>query len=201
MNRIKVSLQQSIYVLAERGWSKRRIARELQVDRATVARQAVANAASNPALGSRPGPSSLCAAFAEQIKAGVEAGLTAKRIHQDLRESGFSGGYSSVKLFVQRLRATVEPPFRRLECDPGAELQFDFGAGAWIVAEGKRRRPHLFRAVLSHSRKGYSEVVWRQDTETVLRCLENAFRVFGGVPATLVPDNLKAAVLEADWFD
>lgn len=131
----------------------------------------------------------------------MAAGLTAKRIHQDLRERGFSGGYSSVKLFVQRLRGSIELPFRRMECEPGAELQFDFGTGAWIVADGKRRRPHLFRAVLSHSRKGYSEVVWRQDTETVLRCLENAFRAFGGVVATLVPDNLKAAVLEADWFD
>jgi len=45
---------------------------------------------------------------------------------------------------------------------------------------------------------GCSEVVWRQDTETVIRCLENAFRAFGGVPATIVPDNLKAAVIEAD---
>ena len=33
MNRINVSLQQSIITLVERGWSKRRIARELQLDR------------------------------------------------------------------------------------------------------------------------------------------------------------------------
>ena len=54
MNRIKVSLQQSIIALSERGWPKRRIARELQVDRATVTRQlatAAANAATNPAHG------------------------------------------------------------------------------------------------------------------------------------------------------
>lgn len=30
------------------------------------------------------------------------------------------------------------------------------------MVDGKRKRPHLFRIVLSHSRKGYSEVVWRQ---------------------------------------
>ena len=88
MNRIKVNLQQSIQVLAARGWSRRRIARELQVDRATVARHLQANAASNPALGSRPGPASLCAPYATQILAAVEAGLTAKRIHQELREQG-----------------------------------------------------------------------------------------------------------------
>jgi hypothetical protein len=60
MNRIKVNLQQSILVLKERGWSKRRIARELQVDRETVTRHLAANATTNPALGSGgvgpPGP-------------------------------------------------------------------------------------------------------------------------------------------------
>jgi hypothetical protein len=69
------------------------------------------------------------------------------------------------------------------------------------MQEGKRRRPHLFRAVLSHSRKGYSEVVWRQSSESFIRCLENAFRHFGGVPATVVIDNLKAGVIQADWYD
>ena len=93
-------------------------------------------------------------------------------------------------------------PFRRMECAPGAEAQIDFGKGASIVtADGKRKRPHLFRLVLSHSRKGYSEVVPRQTTELFLRCIENAFWRFGGVPRTLVPDNLKAAVLQADWYD
>ncbi len=77
----------------------------------------------------------------------------------------------------------------------------DFGQGAAVIEDGRRRRPHLFRVTLSFSRKGYSEVVWRQDTETFLRCLENAFRSFGGVPKTIVVDNLKAAVLQADWFD
>jgi hypothetical protein len=55
--------------------------------------------------------------------------------------------------------------------------------------------------VLSHSRKGYSEAVWRQTCESFIRCLENAFRYFGGVTATVVIDNLKAGVLQADWYD
>jgi hypothetical protein len=94
-----------------------------------------------------------------------------------------------------------ELPFRRMECAPGQELQVDFGLGAWVMENGKRRRPHLLRAVLSHSRKGYSEVVWQQTSESFLRCLENAFRSFGGVTATVVIDNLKAGVIRADWYD
>ena len=69
------------------------------------------------------------------------------------------------------------------------------------MAEGKRRRPHLFRVVLSRSRKGYSEGVWRQTTENFIRCLENAFGYFGGVTRTVILDNLRAAVTRADWFE
>jgi transposase len=41
----------------------------------------------------------------------------------------------------------------------------------------------------------------RQTTEQFLRCIENAFCHFGGVTRTLVIDNLKAAVIRADWYD
>jgi hypothetical protein len=78
----------------------------------------------------------------------------------------------------------------------------DFGLGAPLVdKQGRQRRTWVLRAVLSYSRKGYSEAVLRQDTETFLRGVENALRAFGGVPLLLNLDNLKAAVLQADWFD
>jgi hypothetical protein len=78
----------------------------------------------------------------------------------------------------------------------------DFGKGAAIVgADGKRKTSWVFRIVLSHSRKGYSEAVLRQGTDEFLRCLENAFAHFGGVTKTLIIDNLRAAVTRADWFD
>ena len=70
-----------------------------------------------------------------------------------------------------------------------------------VDSQGHRRRPYVFRIVLSHSRKAYSEVVWRQSTDSFLQCLENAWWYFGGVPGRLVLDNLKAAVQHADWYD
>jgi hypothetical protein len=89
-----------------------------------------------------------------------------------------------------------------MECAPGDEAQVDFGAGAPIrQADGTKRRTHVFRIVLSHSRRGYSEAVYRQTTEEFLRCLENAFHHFGGTTKVLVLDNLKAGVEQPDWFD
>jgi transposase len=222
MNQLKVNQQQSIVALREQGWSKRRIARELGLDRKTVRRHLAAFALSksptNPQTGSEPksptpqtgvlvlggaGPDSLCEPWKEGIEAALAIGLSVQRIYQDLvTEHQFAGSYYSVRRFALRLGKKLELPFRRMEVEPGAELQVDFGQGAWVVDEtGKRRRPHLFRAVLSHSRKGYSEAVWRQTAEMFIRCLENAFRYFGGVTASVIIDNLRAAVSQADWYD
>jgi transposase len=167
---------------------------------------ATEDAGSSPAVPAAEGPAgrrSLCEPLRAVIVAALDLGLTARRIWQDLKaDHNFTGDYQSVQRFVRGLRSASPLPFRRMECEPGAEAQIDFGKGAPIVsAAGKRKCPHLFRMVLSHSRKAYSEVVPRQTTESFLRCIENAFWHFGGVTKTLVPDNLKAAVLKADWFD
>jgi len=224
MNQLKVNQQQSIIALHEQGWSKRRIAREFGVDRKTVRRYLAAASGSksptNPQTGSASqpsksptpqtgalelggsGPDSLCEPWKERIEAALAAGLSVQRIYQDLvAEQQFAGSYYSVRRLALRLSRKQELPFRRLEVEPGAELQVDFGQGAWVVENGKRRRPHLFRAILGHSRKGYSEAVWRQTTEMFIRCLENTFRALGGVTRTVVIDNLSAAVTHADWFD
>jgi transposase len=264
-NHLKMAIVESIVTLYERGWSKRQIARELGLDRETVARHlrlageskpanapiglSEAAAESKPASahivaqtaaeGSKPaivpigfgdaaseskpaiapigsdgadanasgsrgaGRPSVCEPHRQAILAWLDQGLTAQRIYQDLvREHGFAGSYYSVRRFVRRFEHRTELPMRRMECAAGEEVQVDFGSGAPIVAaDGSRRRPHVFRVVLSHSRKGYSEAVLRQTTESFLRCLENAFVHFGGVPQRVVLDNLRAAVTQADWFD
>ena len=110
--------------------------------------------------------------------------------------------YFSVRRFVASLKGQRPLPFRRMEQPPGHEAQVDFGTGAPVLQpDGRRRKTHVFRIVLSHSRKAYSESVYRQTTENFIRCLENAFRQFGGVPRTLVIDNLRAAVKKVDWFE
>ena len=88
----------------------------------------------------------------------------------------FNGEYWSVNRFVRSLDVRDEAPFRRMEVGPGEELQVDFGTGAKVRnAEATYRRTHVFRCVLSHSRKGYTEAVFKQDTESFIRTLENAF--------------------------
>ena len=251
-NHLKMAKIDTILTLHCRGWSNRRIGRELGIDRETVARHVRAgeggsNATKAPTGSGHPGhpnaaraptgsaaaitvetpddrsgagPPALpeadgsdrdgvsdCASYRDLILAKLDLGLSATRIHQDLvsDDAERAPSYYSVRRFVRRLQAARgegDLPFRRLECGPGAEGQVDFGKAAPVVRpDGRRRRPHVLRVVLSHSRKGYSEAVYRQTTENFIRCLENAFWHFGGVPRTLVLDNLRAAVTKADWFD
>ena len=209
-NQLSMAKVNSIETLHHSGHSNREIARLLGIDRGSVAKylKRLQNPPNAP-TGSdgksphSPGPPSSCEQFRETILAKLELGLSAKRIYQDLKaEHAFSGSYWSVRRFVAKLQEKTELPVRRLETPPGEEAQVDFGTGAPIIDhEGKRRRPWLFRIVLSYSRKAYSEVVWRQTTDNFLMALENAFHYFGGVPKRLVIDNLKAAVSKADWYD
>jgi len=232
-NQIKMAIRDSIYGLYDKGWSQRRIAGALGLDRETVSRHLRLRAAeaakpaippagigedsgAKPAIppigtdpphptippAGTPGRISACRAHDETIRASIETGLTAQRIFQDLRtDHGFIGSYDSVKRYVRRLTAGQAERVERMECAPGEEAQVDFGLGAPILANGRKRRSWVFRIVLSHSRKAYSEAVYRQDTESFIRALENAFRAFGGAPKTLVIDNLRAAVTQADWYD
>jgi len=196
-NNLNMAIIHAIQGLLQQGWSYRRIARELGVRRETVSRyhRLLKEAESKPAIStpgsSPPGRISHCRLFRDIILQKIEQNLSGVRIYQDLTaEHDFGGSYSSVKRFVRRLNKTSPLPFRRIETGPGEEAQVDFGQGAYTLKDGRKKRPHLLRIVLSFSRKSYSEVVWQQTTENFIRCLENAFRAFGGVPSRLVIDNL-----------
>lgn len=229
-NTLKESMIETIRELGSRGWSIRKIAKELDVHRNTVRKYlaedskcTIATTSSDGANGAKctistagsdevkkskctistAGRKSHCEGHDEFIRELLKAGLSAQRIFQDLvDDKAFEGSYESVKRYVRKIEQSDPAPFRRMEVLPGTECQVDYGTGAWVVGQdGKRRQTHLFRIVLSCSRKAYSEVSFTQETECFLRALENAFRHFGGVPATVVIDNLKAGVLKPCVYD
>lgn len=200
-NILKMELQQSILALKEQGWRNRRIARELGIDPRTVKRY-VDSKCTNTQTG-KSGPPSQCEGLAEEIKSAYENGLSIERIHQDLVcEHGFTGSYHSVYRFVQASGFDTQKRVYRMECEPGQEAQIDYGTLYLPIGDGrKKKKVHVLVVTLSHSRKAYVEAVLHQDSERFLRCLENAFRHFGGVPERLCPDNLAAAVKKADWYE
>jgi transposase len=201
-----------IRTLAQAGWSQRRIAEELGHDRGTISKYLREvepppdEDGSKPAIstaGNSAGRTSVAAPHRERIEPMLEKGMSAEAIWRELRdEHGFEHSYESVKRFVRKLKARAPKRVWRLECNPGEEAQVDFGVVRCLRREdGKLGYAHVLRVTLSFSRKGYTEALPHQNSECFIRALENAFRHFGGVPATLRPDNLKAAVHKADWHD
>jgi len=123
MNQLNVSLQHSITTPAIKGWSARKIARELGVHRETVGRYLLPTTSkskpANPPIGlanpsdpkpanvppgSNAGRASQCAPLSGVIEQGLLAGLSAQRIYQDLVAGhAFTSGYDEVERFVRRL--------------------------------------------------------------------------------------------------
>lgn len=214
MNVLNVIEQETVLALLRRGWSFRRVAREAGVHRETVARlwreclgppksakAPTGSESESPEAKPAKMPTGACPAFAEQIGEWLELGWTARKIHQVLvREHGFERGYDQVKRFVREKCRGGVLPFRRMEVAPGEEAQLDFGKGCAVIGVGGLRRwPWIVRIVLSCSRRGYSEAIWRLDTTSVLQVVERAWLHFGGTPAKLLIDNFKAAIAHAEW--
>jgi hypothetical protein len=90
-------------------------------------------------IAGRLGRKSRCEPFEEAIGSKMEAGLSAQRIYQDLvEEKGWGVSYQSVCRFVRRLKQRQPQRVWRIECQPGEEMQVDFGLGAPVErSDGK----------------------------------------------------------------
>jgi len=83
----------------------------------------------------QPVPSiSLCEPFRDAIELGLSQGRNAMGIWQDLvSESGFNGGYQTVKRFVRKLRGNQPPqPRAVIITAAGEESQVDYGTGPMV---------------------------------------------------------------------
>ena len=140
----------------------------------------------------------------KQIRHWHDKGLTPRLIYQKLSaEQGFDLSESAVYRYVRKIAPKTPAVTVRVETPPGQEAQVDFGKVCllWDPVKAKMRRGWLFAMVLSWSRHMYGEFVFDQRVETWLACHRRAFEFFGGVPARLKIDNLKAGITKACFDD
>ena len=185
--------------LARQGLSVTAIARRTGLDRKTV-RKYVARGLEPPAYAPRPPRPGLLQPFEAYLRERVERfpDLTGQRLWRELRDLGFTGGYTIVTDFLREVRPAPEPVFeRRFETPPGRQAQVDFAFfRVRFDSEPEAERiVWLFSLVLGHSRMLWGRFVARQDLASVLRCHVAAFEALGGVPEEVLYDRMKTAVL------
>src|SRR6516162_4868278 len=149
---------------------------------------------------------SACEPFREAIELGLSRGRNAMAIWQDLvADSGFRGGYQSVKRFVRKLRGNQSAqPRAVISTAPGEEAQVDYGGKGPMVRDsqtGKYRRTRLFVMTLGYSRKAIRLLTFRSGSRIWAELHEKAFRRLGGSTRLVVLDNLKEGVLVPDIYD
>ena len=138
--------------------------------------------------------------YADFLRERVRAypGLTAKRLLRELKEVGFTGGYTTVKVFLRDVRPAAERAFElRFETPPGEQGQVDFAHFKTVFTDepSAPRIVWLFSMVLGCSRMIWARFVEHQDLATVLRCHVAAFDAFGGAPREILYDRMKTAVI------
>jgi len=121
---------------------------------------------------------------------------SAQQIFQRLREEGYGGGVTIVRDYVRRIRPAKQPVYLKLHFAPGECAQIDWGSFGTVAVGNTRRRLSFFVMVLAYSRQMYVEFTVSQTMEHFLSCHKHAFLAFGGVPAKVMVDNLKSAVLQ-----
>jgi len=116
--------------------------------------------------------------------------LTAVRLFEEIKASGYAGCYTQVKEYVRKVRPRApEEPVVRFETPPAHQGQVDFAE--FRLPWGKR---YAFLVVLGYSRVLWLQFFTRQTMQHVFEGLESAFSFFGGVPHELLFDQMKAVI-------
>jgi len=187
-----------IKILSKRGKSVRSIAKELHLSRNTVRRVLKDNGIDlQPRRKQKVSKLDPYSDYLTRrvLKASPHV-LPATVLLTEIKEIGYSGGITILREFLRDLRQSLKPqePLIRFETDPGKQMQVD-----WTVLD-KKNHLSAFVAILGYSRKAYVEFVRDEKEFTLLRCHENAFEFFGGVPREGLYDNMKTVVIERDRY-
>jgi len=197
---IGIAMQTTIETLWKKGYNKTQIARMCRRNWRTVARAIKRIESGEPYPEKKAHPKKL-ERYKERICVWLEEGLSGVRIHEELVRIGSDAHYATVKRYCADIKKR-ENIYVRIHTNPGEEAQVHFGyVGMTPDNTGKKRKTWVFNMRLSYSRLDYYEKVYDQRVETFIECHSNAFIYFGCVPHTVRIDNLKAAILESNFYE
>ncbi len=142
--------------------------------------------------------------FPEMEKQMKRKGMTLLLLFEQYRKDypkgyGITQFYKYYRLFANRIQ-----PVMHIEHKAGDKLYVDFAGDKLSVVDpetGEAKEVEVFVAILGCSQLTYVEAVHSQKKEDFIKACANALTYFGGVPAAIVPDNLKSAVTKSSRYE
>ena len=189
------------------GMPIREVARRTGLSRNTV-RKYLSNGVVEPHYPSRKSPSklddyelTLTSWLFRESRRHRKQRKTAKQLHSDLIQLGYTGSYDRVAAFARCWRQSQQEANKTaasrtyvpLAFAPGEAFQFDWSEDYAEIA-GVRSKLQIAHFKLSHSRAFYMRAYLTQTHEMLFDAHYHAFEAFGGIPERGLYDNMKTAV-------
>ena len=191
-----------IHDLFAKGYSIRKIAQMLKIDRKTVTRKLRAPEFQGMVRGRNK--ESLLDAYKPYIREFINKSkrrIPYSVILSDIIELGYKGKRSILQNFLTKEYRELDrfqlekDPVVRFETDPGEQAQVD-----WTTIRSGKNPIYAFVMTLGYSRCTFVYFTDNMEDDTLIYCHEKAFLYFGGVAKTILYDNMKSVVIKRDQY-
>lgn len=194
-----IDLEESkmIQILHKQGYSKKHIARKLNLSINTVRKYI--KSGKEPIYKSRPGKPLKLDPYKPYIIQRLNDArphwIPSTVIYREIKSQGYPGGRTQLRDFMHTLKPKAEQSLVRFETEPGKQMQVD-----WAIFRRGKDRLSAFIATLGYSRACYVEFVNDETLETLISCHQNAFEYFNGIPKTVLYDNMKTVIIQRNAY-
>ena len=131
-------------------------------------------------------------------------GVTRQMLWAEYKQTHIDGvGRSQFNFYFAKWKAQVNPTMR-MEHKVGDKLYVDFAGDKLKIVDkqtGEIQEVEVFVAILGASQLTYAAALMSQQKEDFIGACEGALLYYGGVPAAIVPDNLKSAVTKSSKYE
>jgi len=199
--RDRKEFEQTLIIMHQDGWSIRALCRHFKTSRNAVRRILRAHQdrrdTGHEALPGKLRRASKLDGFTQEIRKLLDTypDLTAVRIHEEIRQKGYTGGISILRDLLRGLRKPRREPVIRFETEPGRQGQMDWSPYTLSFTRTGRSTVQCFSYILCYSRRQYIDFTDRHDFYSLIRRHQDAFAHFQGVPRECLYDNEKTIVL------
>jgi len=186
-----------IHRLKDEGYSNRKIAQVLNINRETVTKYL-----ENPevAVYRKINKQSKLENYYEDIAQYLKEDnhVSGEVILQKLKMKGYDGSISTLRSYLRKIRGKYrkEQAYTRFESAPGEQFQIDWGHFPSLTYGTTKRKLYCLAVTECYSRMLYVSFTHSQKQAVLHQALLDSFKYFGGTPKQIVVDNMLTAVQE-----